>query len=145
MALENNVTIFIRKTDELVKCTICVMNCSKPEESYGPINLSMARAGVEVKHWVSKCEFVEEKEREKRMYKQKVNVYCCMKENIEWEWNKRVYNNRKMKFGTATIIKHIFQPNSGPVIPANNCPPPIPRPTIKPKYPVADERILDGK
>ena len=53
--------------------------------------------------------------------------------------------NRKIKFGTATITKHIFQPNSGPVIPANNCPPPIPNPTTKPKYPVAADRILDGK
>jgi len=59
MAVENNVTIFYRKTDETVKCTICGMNCSEPEESYGFTSLSAARAGVKEKHWVSECKFVD--------------------------------------------------------------------------------------
>ena len=59
MSVENNVTIFYRKTDEVVKCTICGMNCSEPEESYGSTSLSAARAGVKEKHWVSECKFVD--------------------------------------------------------------------------------------
>ena len=58
MALENNVTIFYRKTDEVVKCTICGMNCSEPEQSYGYTSLSASWAGVKEKHWVSECKFV---------------------------------------------------------------------------------------
>ena len=59
MAVENNVTIFYRKTDEVVKCTICGMNCSEPEESYGYTSLSASWAGVKEKHWVSECKFVD--------------------------------------------------------------------------------------
>jgi len=57
--LDKNITMFMRKTNEVVKCTICGMNCSKPIESHGATSFSGAMAGIKNKHWVSKCKFID--------------------------------------------------------------------------------------
>ena len=93
--MENNVTIFIRTTNEVVQCPICELHCSEPNEYYGYRNLSAARADIREKLWESRCFFVEnEDHQEAQVLWERLHPGCissCLA-GIKWT------NREKMMF-----------------------------------------------
>ena len=89
MALENNVTIFMRETNEVVKCPICNQYCPEPEESYGYTSLSAARAGVKKKHWQSVCALVDnEDHKEAQILWERLHGCCAYwRAGVTWTNN----------------------------------------------------------
>ena len=84
--LEKNVTVFMRKTNEVVKCPICGINCSKPIESCGATSFVGAMSGIKNKHWVSKCKFIDRIEHQDSLI-----LWKRIQNNTKWT-STEIYN-----------------------------------------------------
>ena len=85
---ENNVTIFRRKTNEVVQCPICEQNCSEPIEILGYRNLSAARANVLEKLWESHCNFLENEDHQEAQILWE-RLHSCISYYSNPKWTKR--------------------------------------------------------